>query len=179
MLQQITLGGAMIALPIFLQIKLEYNAMQAGLSLAPLSLSMFAVAILAGQEGREAAPEQHHPDRVPAATSGMVLLIPLVPRADFGRALCDPPGDRRLRARPAGLPAEQLHAGPHRGGAGQRGRGRELRGRVVRPLVRLAMAGGLMLAALSVTFASLTESSTVLPADQQEQSPTCSRTTPR
>src|SRR4051812_8139677 len=47
MLQQITLGGAMIALPIFLQIKLEYNALQAGLSLAPLSLTMFAVALLA------------------------------------------------------------------------------------------------------------------------------------
>ena len=39
MLQQITLGGAMIALPIFLQMTLEYNAMQAGLSLAPLSLT--------------------------------------------------------------------------------------------------------------------------------------------
>ena len=44
MLQQITLGGAMIALPLFLQMTLEYNAMQAGLSLAPLSLSMFAMA---------------------------------------------------------------------------------------------------------------------------------------
>ena len=35
MLQQITLGGAMIVLPIFLQMTLEYNAMQAGLCLAP------------------------------------------------------------------------------------------------------------------------------------------------
>ena len=61
MLQQIALGGTMIALPIYLQMVLEYNAMQAGLSLAPLSLSMFAVALLAGQEGRRAAPEQHHP----------------------------------------------------------------------------------------------------------------------
>src|SRR6201996_1301853 len=43
MLQNVTLGGAMIALPIFLQIKLEYNAMETGLSLAPLSLTMFAV----------------------------------------------------------------------------------------------------------------------------------------
>ena len=42
MLQQIALGGMMIALPIYLQMVLEYNAMQAGLSLAPLSLSMFA-----------------------------------------------------------------------------------------------------------------------------------------
>src|SRR5215203_2701013 len=35
-LQNITLGGAMIALPIFLQIKLEYDALETGLSLAPL-----------------------------------------------------------------------------------------------------------------------------------------------
>ena len=49
MLQQITLGGAMIVLPLFLQMTLEYNAMEAGLSLAPLSLSMFAVAMVAGR----------------------------------------------------------------------------------------------------------------------------------
>jgi hypothetical protein len=52
MLQQITLGGAMIALPIFLQIKLEYDALQAGLSHAPLSLTMFAIAMLAGRKAR-------------------------------------------------------------------------------------------------------------------------------
>ena len=56
MLQQITLGGAMIALPIFLQITLEYNAMQAGLSLAPLSLTMFAVAMLAGRKAGRRRP---------------------------------------------------------------------------------------------------------------------------
>jgi MFS family permease len=50
-LQQISLGGAMIALPIYLQMVLEYNAMEAGLSLAPLSLTMFAVALLAGRRG--------------------------------------------------------------------------------------------------------------------------------
>src|SRR4029079_15301967 len=49
MMQNITLGGAMIALPIFLQIKLEYDALETGLSLAPLSLTMFAIAILAGR----------------------------------------------------------------------------------------------------------------------------------
>ncbi|HEV2920167.1 MAG TPA: MFS transporter, partial [Actinomycetota bacterium] len=37
-LQQIALGGTMIALPIYLQMVFEYNAMEAGLSLAPLSL---------------------------------------------------------------------------------------------------------------------------------------------
>ena len=88
MLQQIALGGTMIALPIFLQMVLEYNAMQAGLSLAPLSLSMFAVALLAGQAGRRAgaraaiiraglrAPTRSgivaaHPDR-PARDVGLV-----------------------------------------------------------------------------------------------------------
>ena len=49
LLQQIALGGSMIVLPIFFQIVLEYNAMEAGLSLAPLSLSMFAIALAAGR----------------------------------------------------------------------------------------------------------------------------------
>ena len=56
MLQQIALGGTMIALPIYLQMVLEYNAMQAGLSLAPLSLSMFAVALLAGKRAGDRRP---------------------------------------------------------------------------------------------------------------------------
>ena len=55
MMQQIALGGTMIALPIFLQMVLEYNAMEAGLSLAPLSLSMFAVALIAGKKAGTAA----------------------------------------------------------------------------------------------------------------------------
>ena len=85
MLQQITLGGAMIALPLFLQMTLEYNAMQAGLSLAPLSLSMFAVALLAGQEGRaSAARPASSASGSRSPRSGMALIIPLVPRADSG-----------------------------------------------------------------------------------------------
>src|SRR3954451_6267618 len=42
-LQQVALGGMMIALPIYFQMVLEYNALEAGLSIAPLSLTMFAV----------------------------------------------------------------------------------------------------------------------------------------
>ena len=56
MLQQIALGGLMIALPIYLQMVLEYNAMQAGLSLAPLSLSMFGIAVLAGKRAGQRRP---------------------------------------------------------------------------------------------------------------------------
>ena len=66
-LQQIALGGLMIALPIYLQMVLEYNAMEAGLSLAPLSLSMFAVALVAGKRAGQPQPEQDHPRRLPAA----------------------------------------------------------------------------------------------------------------
>src|SRR3984957_8502759 len=58
MLQQITLGGAMIVLPLFLQMTLEYNAMLAGLSLAPLSLSMFGMAMLAGRKPGKWRPGQ-------------------------------------------------------------------------------------------------------------------------
>ena len=79
MLQQITLGGAMIVLPIFLQMTLEYNAMQAGLSLAPLSLSMFAVAMLAG---RKAGKRRASSIVLPGSRSprwGLLLIIPLVP----------------------------------------------------------------------------------------------------
>ena len=50
----------LIALPIYLQLVWGYNALQAGITLAPLSLTMFGVAILADGEredaGRQALP---------------------------------------------------------------------------------------------------------------------------
>ena len=94
MLQQITLGGAMIALPIFLQMTLEYNAMEAGLSLAPLSLSMFAVAILAGRRAGKRRPAQHRPARVRAhARPGWRLIVPIVPARRL-RLVARRPADR-------------------------------------------------------------------------------------
>jgi hypothetical protein len=48
----------MIALPIFLQMVLEYDAMGAGLSIAPLSLSMFAVALAAGRRAKGLSPSR-------------------------------------------------------------------------------------------------------------------------
>src|SRR3954462_4140413 len=56
MLQNIALGGAMIALPIYLQMVLEYNALQTGLTLAPLSLTMFATALAAGKRSAGRRP---------------------------------------------------------------------------------------------------------------------------
>ena len=55
-MQNIALGGLLIALPIYLQLDLGYNALQAGISLAPLSLTMFFVALLAGRRAGRRRP---------------------------------------------------------------------------------------------------------------------------
>ena len=98
MLQQIALGGTMIALPIYLQMVLEYNAMEAGLSLAPLSLSMFGVALLAGKKAGDQRPSSIIRWGFAAAHRGLVVLIPIVPRADSGWYLVGPADRRRMRA---------------------------------------------------------------------------------
>src|SRR4051794_17165132 len=90
MLQQITLGGAMIVLPIFLQMTLEYNAMQAGLSLAPLSLSMFAVAMVAGRKAGKRRASTIVGAGFALTLVGFLLVIPIVPRGDFGWWLVGP-----------------------------------------------------------------------------------------
>ena len=109
MMQQIALGGAMIALPIFLQMVLEYNAMQTGLSIAPLSLTMFGVALLAGKRAG---------DRRPSAVirMGFALLAVGMARDDRDRASgglrlvpVRAVGDRRCGSGAVGLPAQQLH----------------------------------------------------------------------
>ncbi len=169
MLQQITLGGVMIVLPIFLQLKLEYNAMQAGLCLAPMSLSMFVIAILAGRRAKGRRPSSIIRMGFLLVTIGMLLLIPLVPRADFGRALVIP---LLIAGTGLGLLVSQLNnytlapieeervseAAGVNSAAGSFGLS-----------FGLAVAGGLMLAALSASFTSLAESSTVLPSDKQDQ----------
>ena len=136
MLQQIALGGMMIALPIFLQMVLEYNAMEAGLSLAPLSLSMFAIALLAGKRAGKRRPSV-------VIRAGFALLTVGVAAADPGRAPRgfrvvprDPVDHRGIGPGHAGLAAQQLHAGADLGGADQRGGRGELRGGELRALLR-------------------------------------------
>ena len=126
----------MIALPIFLQMTLEYNAMETGLTLAPLSLSMFGVALLAGRKAGERRPSNIVLLGFALSAVGMALIIPIVPRTDSGWALVDPVADHGLGPRSARLAAEQLHPLPDRGGAGERGSRGELGGRLVRALVR-------------------------------------------
>src|SRR5437764_3357198 len=90
LLQQIALGAMMIALPIYLQIVLEYNALQAGVSLAPLSLTMFGVALLAGKKAAGRRPASVIRLGFGLLTLGMVVLVPIVPRATSGWFLVVP-----------------------------------------------------------------------------------------
>ena len=136
LLQQIALGGTMIVLPIYLQMVLEYNALKAGLSLAPLSLTMFAVAVVAGKKAAKRRPAGLIRLGFAILTIGLVLLIPIVPRADSGWWLVIPLHNRRLRAGATGVPAQQLHALPDLGRAGERGRGSELGRGIVRAVLR-------------------------------------------
>ena len=169
MLQQITLGGAMIALPIFLQMTLEYDAMEAGLSLAPLSLSMFAVAMLAAARPGNGARATSSWSGSRCSAIGMALIIPIVPRADSGWALVVP---LLIAGSGLGLLVSQLNnytlspieeervseAAGVNSAAGSFGLS-----------FGLAMAGGIMLASLPSAFTNLTERSTVIPPAQQEQ----------
>ena len=168
MLQQIALGGTMIALPIYLQMVLEYNALEAGLSIAPLSLSMFGIALLAGRRAGKRRPSSIVRLGFALLTVGMLLLIPIVPRADSGWSLVIP---LVIAGSGLGLLVSQLNnytlapiseervseAAGVNSAAGSFGLS-----------FGLAFAGAIMLATLSITFTDMAEASSVLaPAEQQ------------
>ena len=168
MLQQVALGGLLIALPIYLQLVWGYNALEAGVTLAPLSLTMFGVALLAGRRaGRRRASSIIRAGFVLLFAS-IVLLILLVPRADSGWHLVIP---LMLAGAGLGLLASQLNnyalspiseerVGEAAGVTSATGSFGLSFG--------LAFAGAVMLATLSISFTNMAESSSILPpADQQ------------
>jgi Major Facilitator Superfamily len=169
MLQQIALGGMMIALPIYLQMVLEYDAMQAGLSLAPLSLTMFGMALLAGRKAGDRRPSSIIRVGFALVATGVVILLPIVPRADSGWYLVVP---LVIAGAGLGLLVSQLNnytlapvseervseAAGVNSAAGSFGLS-----------FGLAMAGGVMLAMLSFTFTFLAQESSVLPPADQER----------
>jgi EmrB/QacA subfamily drug resistance transporter len=169
MLQNITLGGAMIALPIFLQIKLEYDALQTGLSLAPLSLTMFAVAILAGRKSGGRRPAKIIRTGFALSTLGLALIIPVVPEADSGWYLLIP---LVIAGAGLGLLVSQLNnytlapideeriseAAGVNSASGSFGLS-----------LGLAVAGGVLLATLSLAFTNMTNASPEIPSAQQQQ----------
>jgi EmrB/QacA subfamily drug resistance transporter len=169
MLQQIALGGTMIALPIYLQMVLEYSAMQAGLSLAPLSLSMFGMALLAGKRAGRRRPASIIRAGFLLLTAGLLLLLPIVPRADSGWWLVIP---LVIAGSGLGLLVSQLNnytlapiseervseAAGVNSAAGSFGLS-----------FGLAFAGAIMLATLSLTFTDMAQASNVLPPDDKQQ----------
>ena len=167
-LQQVALGGMLIALPIYLQLVWGYNALQAGVTLAPLSLTMFGVALLAGKRAGKRRPSIIVLAGFVLLAASIVILIPLVPRADSGWHLVIP---LMLAGAGLGLLASQLNnyalspiseerVGEAAGVTSATGSFGLSFG--------LAFAGAIMLATLSIAFTHLAEASSVLPpADQQ------------
>ena len=168
-LQQIALGGMLIALPIYLQLVLGYNALEAGLSLAPLSLTMFGVALLAGRRAGRRRPSSIIRAGFGTLTVALLLLIPLVPSADTAWTLAIP-----LVLAGAGLgmlvsqlnnytlaPISEERVGEAAGVNSSTGSFGLSFG--------LAFAGAVMLATLSIAFTDMAKSSDVLPAAEQQQ----------
>jgi Na+/melibiose symporter-like transporter len=169
MLQQIALGGTMIVLPLYLQMVLEYNALKAGLSLAPLSLTMFAVALVAAKRGARRRPSGIIRLGFAILTIGLVLLIPIVPRADSGWWLLIP---LMIAGCGLGLLVSQLNNYTHSPISDERvseAAGVNSAAGSFGLSFGLAFAGAIMLATLSLSFTSLATASTVLSPAQQQQ----------
>jgi EmrB/QacA subfamily drug resistance transporter len=167
-LQQITLGGAMIALPLYLQVTLEYNAMQAGLSLAPLSLTMFAVALLVGKKGGDRRPASIIRVGFALALVGMVVILPVIPRGESGWALLIP---LLIAGTGLGLLVSQLNnyiLGPIEEDRVSEAAGVNSAGQSFGLSFGLAMGGGILLASLSFNFVNQVDSSDVIPPADQE-----------
>jgi EmrB/QacA subfamily drug resistance transporter len=168
-LQQIALGGMLIALPIYLQMVLGYNAMQAGLTLAPLSLTMFVAALLAGKRAGRRRPASLIRAGFALLSVAMVLLIPLVPRADTGWYLVIP---LMLAGAGLGLLVSQLNnytlAPISEERVGEAAGVNSATGSFGLS-VGLAFAGAILLAALSISFTNQAEASKVLSPAEQER----------
>lgn len=169
LLQQIALGGAMIVLPIYFQMVLEYNALEAGISLAPLSLSMFALSALAGKRAAHRRASGVIRIGFLLLALGLLAVVLVVPRADSGWALALP---LAVTGAGLGLLVSQLNnytlapiseervseASAVNSAAGSFGLS-----------FGLAFAGAVMLASLSTAFTSEARASDVLPAGAQDQ----------
>jgi EmrB/QacA subfamily drug resistance transporter len=169
MLQQIALGGMMIALPIYLQMVLEYDAMQAGLSMAPLSLSMFAMALIAGKRAADRRPASVIRLGFVLLTAGVIVLMPIVPRATSGWSLVIP---LIIAGLGLGLLVSQLNnytLSPMTEDRVSEAAGVNSAAGSFGLSFGLAFAGAIMLATLSGVFTQMAENSTVLDPAQQQQ----------
>ena len=168
-LQQIALGGMMIALPLYLQMVLEYNALEAGLSLAPLSLTMFATALIAGRRAGNRSPSRIILVGFLLLAAGLLTLLPIVPRADSGWALVLP---LLVAGAGLGLLVSQLNnytLSPIEEERVSEAAGVNSAGGSFGLSFGLAFSGAIMLATLSLAFTHYADESDVLTKTQQEQ----------
>lgn len=168
-LQQIALGGTMIVLPIYLQMVLEYNALQAGLSIAPLSLSMFGVALVAGKKAVNYQPSTIIRLGFLLLVIGLGLLLPVVSRATSGWYLLLP---LVISGSGLGLLVSQLNnytLAPISEERVSEAAGVNSAGGSFGLSFGLAFAGAIMLAVLSFSFTDMTQNSTVLSGPEKQR----------
>ncbi|HXF00165.1 MAG TPA: MFS transporter [Solirubrobacterales bacterium] len=167
-LQQIALGGLLIALPIYLQLDLGYNALQAGVSLAPLSLTMFFISLLAGRRAGKRRPSSLIRAGFALLGLGVLAMIPIVPRADTSLYLVIP---LLLCGAGLGLLVSQLNNYTLAPISEERvGEAAGVNSAISSfgLSVGLAFAGAILLAALSISFTNKSDASDVLAPAQKE-----------
>jgi MFS family permease len=167
MMQNITLGAVMIVLPIYLQMVFEYTAMQTGLTIAPFSLSIFFVSILAGRQAGKRRPSRIIQTGFAVLFLGVLLMIPLVPRADSGWYFLIP---LLITGTGTGLLVSQLNnytLSPIEKERVSEAAGVNSASGSFGLSFGLAFAGAIMLAALAFSFNRMAQASTVLTPEQQ------------
>jgi EmrB/QacA subfamily drug resistance transporter len=169
MLQNVALGGMMIVLPIYFQMVFEYTAMQTGLAMAPLSLSIFLVSLMMGRRAGKRRASRVIQIGYAILALGLVALLPIIPRADSGWMFVIP---LIIVGCGLGLLVSQINnytlspiseekvseAAGVNSAAGSFGLS-----------FGLAFAGAMLLAALTVSFTNMANASTVLSTEQQAQ----------
>jgi Major Facilitator Superfamily len=147
----------------------EYNALQARLSLAPLSLSMFTVSLVAGRKAGRRRPSAIIRVGFALLTAGMLILLPIVPRADNGWALLVP---LLIVGSGLGLLVSQLNnytLSPVSEERVSEAAGVNSAGGSFGLSFGLAFAGAIMLATLSIVFTDMANDSAVLAPAEQER----------
>ncbi|MFL5777126.1 MAG: MFS transporter, partial [Chloroflexota bacterium] len=169
LLQQISLGGLMIVLPIYFQMVFGYNALLAGLSIAPLSLSMFVIALFAGKRAGRRRPATIIGAGFGLLAVAIASMLPIVPRADAGWQLAI---SLIIGGSGLGLLVSQLNnytLSPISEERVSEAAGVNSAGGSFGLSFGLAFAGAIMLAALATSFTNQANASTVLAPDEKTQ----------
>jgi MFS family permease len=148
---------------------LEYNALEAGLSLAPLSLSMFVVALLAGRKAGDRSPSKIIRAGFFLLALGVAVLIPIVPRAHSGWAMAVP---LLIAGCGLGLLVSQLNnytLSPIEEERVSEAAGVNSAGGSFGLSFGLAFSGAIMLASLSLVFTHMANSSSVLSESEADK----------